>query len=191
MTERDLAELAAKRDREAFAQLYDRYVDRVYKYIYFKCRRTEEAEDLTAQVFMKAWEAIDRYRWEGFPFSTWLFRIAHNQLVDHYRTDHPTASLDVARAIHRGPDLFEVVQNKMTGEEIRAALKHLSEPQQRVLILRFIEGYSVSEIADIMEKDPAAIRAIQHRALRSLQPHIDPSRAVRRSSRRQAAAADS
>ncbi len=190
MTERELAERAAKRDKEAFALLYDRYVDRVYKYIYFKCRRTEEAEDLTAQVFMKAWEAIDRYRWEGFPFSTWLFRIAHNQLVDHYRTDHPTASLDAARAIHRGPDLYEVILNKLTGEEIRAALKHLSEPQQRVLILRFIEGYSVSEIADIMEKDPAAIRAIQHRALRSLQLHIDPSRAVRHSSRRQAAGAE-
>ncbi len=76
--EKSLAERAAKRDELAFAELYDLYVDKIFKYIYYKSGRTDEAEDLTAQVFLKAWEAIGHYKWEGYPFSTWLYRIAHN-----------------------------------------------------------------------------------------------------------------
>ncbi len=180
MTEKELAERAAKRDKKAFGELYDRYIDKLYKYIYFKCRSTEEAEDLTSQVFMKAWEAIENYRWEGYPFSTWLFRIAHNQIVDYYRTHRSNVPLDAARTTHKGPDPFDIIQNSMTGEQIRAAIKHLTDSQQRVIILRFIEGYGIAEIADLMDKDPAAIRAIQHRALRALQPWLTQERTIQR-----------
>ncbi len=168
--EKSLAERAAKRDQQAFAKLYDLYVDKIYKYIYYKSGRTDEAEDLTAQVFMKAWEAIGNYKWEGYPFSTWLYRIAHNQMIDYYRTHRETFPLDTARARISGTDPFEHAERTFTSAQIQNALKHLTHDQQRVIVLRFLEGYSTSEVASIMDKDPDAIRALQHRALRALQP---------------------
>ncbi len=168
--EKLLAERAAKRDRQAFARLYDLYVDKIYKYIYYKSGRTDEAEDLTAQVFMKAWEAIENYKWEGYPFSTWLYRIAHNQMIDYYRTHRETFPLDTARARVSGSDPLEHAERTFTSGQIRTALQHLTHDQQRVIVLRFLEGYSTSEVASIMDKDPDAIRALQHRALRALQP---------------------
>ncbi len=179
MTERQLAERAAQHDREAFGQLYDLYIDKIYKYIFYKCRNVEEAEDLTAQVFTKAWEAIDRYRWEGYPFSTWLYRIAHNQMIDYYRTHRTILPLDIARARASDTDPVQEVEHTLTANEIRDALQHLTRDQQRVIILRFLEGYEISEISSIMGKDPAAIRALQHRALRALQPWITPEGSLR------------
>ncbi len=175
--EKTLAERAAKRDQYAFAKLYDLYVDKIYKYIYYKSGRTDEAEDLTAQVFMKAWEAIGNYKWEGYPFSTWLYRIAHNQMIDYYRTHRETFPLDTARARESGTDPFEHAERTFTSTQIRNALHHLTHDQQRVIVLRFLEGYSTSEVAAIMDKDPDAIRALQHRALRALQPWMNEEKA--------------
>src|SRR5512142_478607 len=137
-----LAERAARHDRQAFAKLYDLYVDRIYKYIYYKSGRTDEAEDLTAQVFLKAWEAIGNYKWEGYPFSTWLYRIAHNQMIDYYRTHRETFPLDTARARISGVDPVEAAEHSFTSRKIREALQHLTHDQQREIILRFLEGYS-------------------------------------------------
>ncbi len=187
--EKLLAERAAKRDRQAFAKLYDLYVDKIYKYIYYKSGRTDEAEDLTAQVFMKAWEAIGNYKWEGYPFSTWLYRIAHNQMIDYYRTHRETFPLDTARARISGSDPFEHAEHTFTSAQIRGAITHLTHDQQRVIVLRFLEGYSTSEVAAIMDKDPDAIRALQHRALRALQPWMSEERLTAPQSARQATAA--
>ena len=175
-TERQLAERAAKRDRQAFGKLYDLYVDKIYKYIFYKSGRTDEAEDLTAQVFLKAWEAIGNYRWEGYPFSTWLYRIAHNMMIDYYRTHRETFPLDTARTKESTIDPFQAAERASSSEQIREALKHLTNDQQRVITLRFLEGYSTAEVAAIMEKDPDAIRALQHRALRALQPWLADER---------------
>jgi RNA polymerase sigma-70 factor (ECF subfamily) len=174
--EKQLAERAAKRDREAFAKLYDLYADKIYKYIYYKSGRTDEAEDLTAQVFLKAWEAIEHYKWEGYPFSTWLYRIAHNQMIDHYRTHRETFPLDTARTRESGLDPLESAEKSFSSAQIRGAIRHLTQDQQRVIILRFLEGYSTAEVANILDKDPDAIRALQHRALRALQPWMVAAR---------------
>ncbi len=171
-TERQLAERAAKRDRQAFGKLYDLYVDKIYKYIYYKSGRTDEAEDLTAQVFLKAWEAIENYKWEGYPFSTWLYRIAHNMMIDYYRTHRETFPLDTARTKESSLDPFQSAERSITSDQIKGALHHLTHDQQRVIILRFLEGYSTAEVAAMMDKDPDAIRALQHRALRALQPWL-------------------
>ncbi len=187
--EKLLAERAAKRDQRAFAKLYDLYVDKIYKYIYYKSGRTDEAEDLTAQVFMKAWEAIGNYKWEGYPFSTWLYRIAHNQMIDYYRTHRETFPLDTARARVSGSDGFEHAERTFTSGQIRDALHHLTNDQQRVIVLRFLEGYSTSEVAAIMDKDPDAIRALQHRALRALEPWMSEEQVTApRSAHRRASA---
>ncbi len=179
-TEKQLAERAAKRDQQAFGKLYDLYVDKIYKYIYYKSGRTDEAEDLTAQVFLKAWEAIDHYKWEGYPFSTWLYRIAHNMMIDYYRTHRETFPLDTARAKESNLDPFQAAERTLTSEQIRGALKHLTHDQQRVIILRFLEGYSTGEVAAMMDKDPDAIRALQHRALRALQPWMNEEKVIQR-----------
>src|SRR3954462_11237005 len=84
--EAELAQRAAQHDQEAFAQLYNAYVEKIYKYIYYKVGNPCEAEDLCEQVFLKAWEAIGRYTWYGYPFSSWLYRLAHNLVVHQYRT---------------------------------------------------------------------------------------------------------
>ena len=171
-TERDLIERAAMRDREAFGKLYSQYIDKIYKYIYYKCSSVEEAEELTSQVFLKAWEAIGSFQWQGYSFGAWLYRIAHNQLIDHYRTHVQTLSLDSFHQYRGNEDTHGAVERVLASEQVRKALKHLTQDQQRVVILRFLEGYSVPEIAAIMDKDPAAIRALQHRALVALRPWL-------------------
>ncbi len=171
--ERTLAERAAKRDRKAFGVLYERYVDKIYRYVYYKSgRRADEAEDLTAQIFLKAWEAIETYHWEGYPFSTWLYRIAHNYVIDYYRTHRETLELDVARAKESDADPHEAALRTLTSDQIHAALQYLTDDQQQVIILRFLEGYSTEETAQIMGKGPDAVRALQHRALHALRPRM-------------------
>lgn len=171
--EKQLVERAAKRDRRAFAKLYSLYVNKIYNYIYYKSSSKAEAEDLTAHVFLKAWEAIDNYRWQGYPFSTWLYRIAHNQIVDHYRTRREVMPLDLCvEAAEPSLDPLELAERAVLIAQVRSALGHLTNNQQRVVVLRYFEGYSISEIATMMGKAPDAIRALQHRALQVLQPRI-------------------
>jgi len=170
--ERTLIERAARRDQHAFSQLYSMYFDKIYSYLYYKTMRRDEAEDLTAIVFMKAWESIEKFKWQGYPFSTWLYRIAHNQLVDHYRTRRETLSLDTIEVEENGVDPLDAVERAWLLLQIRGALKHLTAEQQRVVTLRYFEGYSIGEIAAIMNKAPDAVRAMQHRALRVLQPRV-------------------
>src|SRR5215211_9510256 len=94
LNEAELAERASKHDQAAFAELYNAYVDRIYKYIYYKVGNPADAEDLCEQVFLKAWEAIGRYKWCGYPFSSWLYKLAHNLVVDHYRTRREVTPLN-------------------------------------------------------------------------------------------------
>ena len=163
--EKELAIRASEHDPKAFAELYDLYVDKIYNYIYYKVGNTTEAEDLTAQVFTKAWQ--------GYSFSPWLFRIAHNLVVDYHRARRPTVVLDV---LETRPNLGSteesrpehVLQSMMTMERIREAIGELTEEQQTVIILRFIEGYSTADIAKIMGKRRGAIRGLQFRGLSAL-----------------------
>ncbi len=171
--EKQLAVRASKRDPEAFAELYDLYVDKIYNYVYYKVGSTVEAEDLTAQVFTKAWEAIGSYRWQGHSFSPWLFRIAHNLVVDFHRARRPSVDLDVLETRPSLRDAEEsrpeqILQSMMAMEQVRAAISQLTEEQQTVIILRFIEGYSTADIAEMMEKRRGAIRGLQFRGLIAL-----------------------
>jgi RNA polymerase sigma-70 factor (ECF subfamily) len=170
--ERQLVERAARHDPQAFGQLYELYFDKIYNYLYFKTMHNNEAEDLTALVFLKAWEAIGKYQWQGYPFSTWLYRIAHNQLVDHYRTRRDVLPLEAAEHHDCGEDPFDAAERSTLLAQIRGSLTNLTHEQQRVVTLRYFEGYSIGEIAKLMNKAPDAVRAMQHRALRVLQPRI-------------------
>ncbi len=168
--ERVLVQRAIKRDRQAFAELYDRFVDKIYKYIYYKVGTRAEAEDLTAQVFMKAWEAIANYKWMDRPFAAWLYRIAHNIVVDYFRTRRDVASLEDMPYLEENGHLTleELSQQHMTADTLRRAIARLTHDQQRVIVLRFLEGYSTDQVAQILGKQPGAVRTLQHRALAGL-----------------------
>lgn len=167
--EAQIVQLAIQRDCDAFAQLYNSNVNRIYRYIYYRIGNGAEAEDLCEQVFLKAWEAISRFEWRGYPFSSWLYRLAHNMIVDHYRMRKDNEPLeDRVPSSDRRMDPEASLQRTLANEQLRWALQQLTEEQRQVLQLKFIEGYGNPEIAQILAKKEGAIRALQYRALRSL-----------------------
>ena len=162
--------VVAVRDARAFGELYDRFIERVYRYLYFRTGSHPEAEDLTEHVFLKAWEAIGRYRWQGRPFLAWLYRLAHNVHIDHVRSHRATTSLNNE---HRPLELSSQSASVELGrtldaEVIAGALAELTTEQQQVIVMKFIEGLDNDQIAQAMDKREGAIRALQMRALMSL-----------------------
>jgi RNA polymerase sigma-70 factor (ECF subfamily) len=157
-------------DANAFGELYDRFVERVYRYLYFRTGSHPEAEDLTEQVFLKAWEAIGRYRWRGRPFLAWLYRLAHNSHIDHVRTQRPTTSLNNDdRPIELDSPAAAVELSRALDADLLArALGELTIDQQQVIVMKFIDGLDNEQIAHTMDKREGAIRALQMRALLSL-----------------------
>jgi len=166
---RELIKKAKKGESEAFGLIYDQYLERIYRFIYLKVSSREEAEDLSQQVFMKAWEAMYRFEDEGLPFSSWLYRIARNLVIDFYRTRRQNIVLEENIIIEATENSEERALKNHDGEElIKKALKELTEEQKDVIILRFIEGLSYKEIAKITKKNQPALRILQHRALNKL-----------------------
>jgi RNA polymerase sigma-70 factor (ECF subfamily) len=167
--EAELVERASQHDQAAFADLYNTYVEKIYKYVYYKVGNTADAEDLCEQVFLKAWEAIGRFKWCGYPFSSWLYKLAHNLVVDHYRTKRDPMPLnDLLYTPLEPADPENALHATVEAEEMSQALAQLTEEQRHVINLKFVEGYSNIEIAELMNKKEGAIRALQYRALRSL-----------------------
>ena len=167
--ERTLVLRAIKRDREAFGALYDRHVSRVYRHVYYMVGNPAEAEDLTAQAFLQAWKAIERYQIRGAPFVSWLMRIAHNVGVSHLRSRKPSAELPETLVDHsREGNPAEVLQRQADRERVREAILHLRDEHRRVIILRFVEDLDYREVAEIVGKSVPAVRVIQHRALNAL-----------------------
>jgi RNA polymerase sigma-70 factor, ECF subfamily len=163
-----LVERARSGDASAFEKLYEACVDRVYRYIFFRVTDVNTAEDLTSEVFLKAWQNIHRYHPKG-PFVAWLYAIARNTVIDHYRTRKPTVSLDeVVSAARHDAKLDEKVDLDYDVKELQAALQHLTEEQREVLTLKFIGDLETAEIARRMRKSEGAIRALQMRALQAL-----------------------
>src|SRR4051812_31998164 len=168
--EAELAERASNHDQAAFAELYNGYVDKIYKYVYYKVGNTSDAEDLCEQVFLKAWEAVGRYKWCGHPFSSWLYKLAHNIVVDFYRTRRDPVPLnDLLQTPEEPCDPESELHTAMEAAELVSAIRQLTSEQQQVVALKFIEGYKNAEIAQMMNKKEGAVRALQYRALRSLQ----------------------
>ena len=154
----------------AFAELYNAYVDKIHRYIYYKVGNALDAEDLCEQVFLKAWEAIGRYKWCGYPFSSWLYKLAHNLVVDHYRTRREVLPLNELLATPLEPEEPDSAMHAaVDAEALQHAMFQLTPEQQQVVSLKFIEGYSNMDIADLMNKKEGAVRALQYRALRGLQ----------------------
>jgi len=167
--ERILVQQAIRHDSEAFAGLYDRHVVRVYRHIYYMINDQKEAEDLTAQTFLQAWEAIGRFQPRGAPFASWLLRIAHNLAVSNLRARKGDAELHeslIDEGLPRNPEA--VAERQAEEERVRQAVLRLGDDQRQVIILRFVEELDYKEVAEILGKSVAAVRVIQHRALCAL-----------------------
>src|SRR5512143_364619 len=137
----ELVLLAKAGDAEAFGHLYETYLDRIYRYIYFRVTDEQTADDLISQVFTKAWENLDRYQPSGRPFIAWLYTIAHNTVIDHYRTRKDTVALENTVSLASdAPDPHEQAEKHFEAENLREALQTLTADQQQVIVLKFISG---------------------------------------------------
>jgi RNA polymerase sigma-70 factor (ECF subfamily) len=168
-----LVEQARAGDPEAFAKLYDAYVERVTRYIYFRVSEERDTEDLVSQVFLKAWEHLDRYKNGSSPFIAWLYTIARNLVIDHYRTKKDNLPLEEAIAFPSDLELpDEEAQIHFDLEAMRDSLQALSKDQQQVLILKYIAGLPNEDIAKIMGKQEGTVRGLQMRGLQTLAKHM-------------------
>jgi len=168
--EESLVRRAKEHDEAALTQLYEENFDKIYRYIVLKIGDRTEAEDMTQQVFLKAFKAISGYKSRGSPFSSWLFRIARNQVVDYWRkkSKRATVPLDEARVGSSNSNPSSEAERKMDIENLVAAAKRLTSMQREVVSLRFAGDLSVAQVAGLMGKSEGAIKALQHSAVVSL-----------------------
>jgi RNA polymerase sigma-70 factor, ECF subfamily len=172
---RVLVDRAQKGERAALEELYLIHFDRIYSYLHVSVGNRHDAEDLTTQTFLKMLESIGRFRWQSAPFSAWLFRIAHNLAMDHFRAnkrwqpeeDVPEPEADEVTSAETGA--LESIGRKSMLELI----DDLSPEQQQVLTLKFVFNFANAEAATILGKTEGAIKSLQHRALVSLQKQLE------------------
>ena len=161
----------AKTDPEAFGELYERHVDRIYNYIYYRVGDPDDAEDLTARTFFQALDNIARYEHRGAPLSAWLYRIAHNLVANwhRHRSRHKTAPLDEllpSPAPIVGPGVQ--VEKKEEREILLEAIQRLPEDRQQLLILKFVERLPNAQIGQVMNRSESSIKSLYHRTLIAL-----------------------
>lgn len=168
--EQSLVRRAQQRDQEALTQLYEANFDKIYRYVALKIGDRFEAEDITQQVFINAIESISRFKWQGTSFSAWLYRIAHNQIVDYLRrkTKRPMVPLEKAATKSSNEDPSATAELNVDIARVAGAMKKLTKAQREVISLRFASELSITEVAETMGKSEGAIKALQHSAILSL-----------------------
>ncbi|RFU42057.1 sigma-70 family RNA polymerase sigma factor [Actinomadura logoneensis] len=162
---------AREGDAEAFGQLYGRYLDLVYRYVYHRTGAHSLSEDLTSETFLRAWRRMGDFNWQGKDFGAWLVTIARNLVTDHFKSGRHrlevcTADLVEPDRPQEGPE--HAVLDSMTHRAVLAAVLRLGEEQRECVVLRFVHGLSVAETAVAMGKKTGAVKALQYRAVRSL-----------------------
>ena len=166
-SEEEIVKYARSGNREAFGQLYQYYYQPIYRYVFYRVNHRQDTEDLTEKIFIKAWESLPHYRGDA-SFKSWIYRIAHTIVIDHYRTRKRPLSLNEAASLVDGRlDLETALMTQERIEQLRALLSRLSPLHQHVLTLRFINGLSTEETAQILERTVGSVRVLQHRALKA------------------------
>src|SRR3954449_7123732 len=171
---RKLVERAQAGDRDALEELYLLHFDRIYSYLHMSVGNRHDAEDLTTLTFLKMLESIKRFRWQAVPFSAWLFRIAHNVAMDHFRA---------AKRVQLEEEVPEPLDSEQLSAEVEAMrsigrqsmlqmIESLSSEQQQVLTLKFVFNFGNAEVGSILGKTEGAVKSLQHRALASLQKKL-------------------
>jgi RNA polymerase sigma-70 factor (ECF subfamily) len=172
---RALVERAQAGERAALEELYLIHFDRIYSYLHVSVGNRHDAEDLTTQTFLKMLEAIGKFRWQSAPFSAWLFRIAHNLAMDHFRAtkrwqpeeNPPEPEPDEHTSAEHGA--LEAIGRK----SMLDLIEDLSHEQQQVLTLKFVFDFANADVATVLGKSEGAIKSLQHRALASLQKQLE------------------
>jgi len=165
----ELFQQTLRGDAGAYGRLYDRYVNQLYRYIYYRVGNCEEAEDLTETVFLRTWEAIKNGRVKKGDFRAWIYRAAHNQVIDHYRTRKQNVSLDDTMDMGDSePHPEMIVQDRQMHEKLMEAMKKLEPELQQILTCRFINDMDHSEVSKIMGIREGYLRVLQYRALKKL-----------------------
>jgi RNA polymerase sigma-70 factor (ECF subfamily) len=173
MAEPEMAALAARAQRgevDAIGALYDQNHAALFRYVWSRVSDRALAEELTGDVFMRMLAALPNYRPSAAPFRAWLYRIAHNRLVDYYRKEngHTAVPLEQAEAQSAEDDPAALVEQTLTVERVHRALADMDEPQRAVVALRFLSGLSLEETATVLNKTESAVKALQHRGLAAL-----------------------
>lgn len=183
----------AKQDKEAFGELYSRYIDKIYSYVYYRTGNNQDAEDLTARVFFRAIQHIENYEDQGVPFSAWLYRIAHNLLANWYRDQSKRQMLSLDSIAHwhveDSPELAtELLEDR---EALLAAIRRLPSERQELLILKYVERLSNADIGDIMGRSEGAVKSLYHRTLLSLRDDLVETERRKKSNGRENTGQDS
>ena len=174
---RELVAGAQHGDRDALEELYLLHFDRIYSYLHMSVGNRHDAEDLTTQTFLKMLESIKRFRWRSVPFSAWLFRIAHNLAMDHFRAARrwqPEEEVPEPED-HREVSAEDAAMESIGRASMLELIDSLSPDQRDVLTLKFVFNFSNGEAARILGKTEGAVKSLQHRALASLQKQVGAS----------------
>lgn len=166
----------AKTDKDAFGQLYERYYDKIYNYVYYRTGNAADAEDLTAKIFMRAMNHIGRYEDQGVPFSAWLYRIAHNLVANWHRDNSRRQMISIDDIVHWRvtEDSPEFATQLMEDKEaLLTAIRRLPVDRQELLILKFVERLSNAEIGEIMGRSEGAVKSLYHRTLLALREDFE------------------
>ncbi|WP_019875065.1 ECF subfamily RNA polymerase sigma factor, BldN family [Sporichthya polymorpha] len=158
-------------DTEAFARLYDHYVDTIYRYVYYRVGSKQLAEDLTSETFLRALRRIETFTWQGRDFGAWLVTISRNLVADHFKSSRfrlEVTTADMVDSDHVEESPEGEVMATFTNTALLEALQRLNAQQQECLVLRFLQGLSVAETAKVMGKNEGAIKTLQYRAIRAL-----------------------
>jgi RNA polymerase sigma-70 factor (ECF subfamily) len=174
--EQEILKSASQGDLKAFGVLYEKYVERIFNYVYYRTGNIHDAEDLTARVFYRALHHIRTFTNRGVPFSAWLYRIAHNLVANWHRdrNRHQEIPLSDAPPIHYKGDPPEValIQNQERDALLRR-IRHLPAERQHLLILKFVEHMSNAEIGETMGRSEGAIKSLYHRTLLALRDEME------------------
>jgi RNA polymerase sigma-70 factor (ECF subfamily) len=171
---RALVDRAQQSDREALEELYLLHFDRIYSYLHMSVGNRHDAEDLTTQTFLKMLESIKKFKWRSAPFSAWLFRIAHNLAMDHFRASRrwqPEENVPEQPG-EEEPSAETVAFQSIGRQSMLELIENLSQEQQQVLTLKFVFNFPNADVATILGKTEGAVKSLQHRALVTLQKQI-------------------
>ena len=166
--EESLVRQAKQGNQEAFTRLYEEHFDKIYRYVVLRIGDKMEAEDITQQVFLNALRSISSFKWKGAPFSAWLYRIAHNQVVDYLRKKKHAALPLEESLISHGGNPEQTTEHKMDIEQLLMATRRLTDAQREVISLRFTSELSIAQVANIMGRSQGAVKALQHSAIVAL-----------------------
>lgn len=165
----------AKENKDAFGELYERYMNKIYRYIYYRVGNSDDAEDLTSRVFFRAMAHVENYEDRGLPFQAWLYRIAHNLVANHHRDKErrKVIPLDeyIANQLFSSDPEHKTVE-KQESERLKQVVRQLPEERQQLLLLKFVHHLSNAEIGEVMGKTEGAIKSLYHRTLLVLRDQL-------------------